>query len=211
MKLVIKLGGSLLFDENGPIISYIDNLLPVLKKIDSEHEMILAVGGGKFVKNYFSRVRKYLDNEKMEWIGIELMKANALFFSYLLAKQPIFNIEAVSGPCVLSGIKPRRSSDANAAEAAARIGADLLIKATDVDGIYDEDPKTKNAKKYDHLSFEELGKFVSKTSPGKYGVLDPVAIEIIKKFRIKTIVINGKPPKNILQAINGKNIGTIIL
>ncbi len=49
-----------------------------------------------------------------------------------------------------------------------------------------------------------------KTSPGNYGVLDPMAVEIIKRKKIKTCVINGTNKENLIKAIKGEHMGTII-
>lgn len=214
MKLVIKIGGSLLFDDEGPILDYIKNLLPVLKKVKKENQLILVVGGGKFVRNYINRAKGLkISNKNLEWVAIEILKANVRLFSLLLNLKPIFNLEDINEKSegVLGGICPGRSTDANAAIAAKMIKADILIKATNVDGIYDKDPnKFKNAKKIDEISFEDLRRFKKTGKPGAYGILDKLAVETIIKNKIKTFVINGKDPKNIIKVIEEENIGTKI-
>ena len=214
MKIVIKSGGSLCIDENGPKFSYFSKLLPVLIKIKQKNQIIVSIGGGKFIRKYYKSIEKLgLSSEQMEWIAVDLPKVNARFLAFLLKASPIFSLEEINerSAGVISGIKPGRSTDANAAFAAKKIKADYFIKLTNVDGIYDKDPnKHKNSKKLGRISFDELGKYGVKGRPGSYGVLDKTAISIIKKNKIKTVIINGKNPENIFKALKGGKIGTLI-
>jgi uridylate kinase len=84
---------------------------------------------------------------------------------------------------------------------------------TSVDGVYDADPHVyPDAKKYDKLTPKELLNIVMKEElkAGSRIVIDPVAAKIIERSRIKTIVIDGSNPRNILDAVNGKHSGTEI-
>lgn len=204
----------MLFDDYGAIVSRVKSFVNILKKIKKNNQMILVVGGGKFVRNYMKRAKALgISNKNLEWIAIEILKSNVRLFSYLLGLKPIFDLNEINknSSCVISGICPGRSTDANAAIAAKKIGADMLIKVTNVDGIYDKDPnRFKNAKKIDKISFNDLLKFAKRGKPGSYGILDKLAIETIAKNKIRTFVINGKNPKNIIKVIEGESIGTEI-
>ncbi|MEM7826629.1 MAG: UMP kinase [Candidatus Aenigmatarchaeota archaeon] len=214
MKIVIKIGGSLSIGKNGPRFKYFKKLLPILKKIDKEHQLILVIGGGKLIRKYYDAIKKFnLSNEEMEWIAIDMLRVNVRFLSFLMKKKPIFRIEELNEKSegIIGGVFPGRSTDANAAYAAKAIKADLLIKLTDVDGIYDKDPKRfKNTKKIDNLSFDELRNYINDEAPGSYGILDRLAIETIIKNKIKTIIMNGKKPENLLKVLKGEKIGTLI-
>ncbi|MEM7816807.1 MAG: UMP kinase [Candidatus Aenigmatarchaeota archaeon] len=214
MRIVIKIGGSLLFDDYGPIVAIIKNFVNVLKGIKKRHQIILVVGGGKFVRNYMKGAKALkISNKNLEWIAIEILKSNVRLFSYLLDLKPIFDLNEINEKTegVLGGICPGRSTDANATIAAKAMRADMLIKVTNVDGIYDKDPnRFKDARKIDRISFNELMKFSKRGKPGSYGILDNLAIETIVKNKIRTFVISGENPKNIIKVINGKNIGTEI-
>ncbi|MBS3053031.1 MAG: hypothetical protein J4469_00865 [Candidatus Aenigmarchaeota archaeon] len=194
MKIVLKIGGSISINENGPVEAYFRKLLPVIRQIKTRHRLILW-------------------KEEMEWIAIELLRVNVRFLSSLLNMKPLYRLEEISTKTtgVIGGIKPGRSTDANAAYCAAKIKADLFVKLTNVDGIYDKDPrKHKDARKLETLSFADLKKFSQSGKPGSYGILDRLAIETITKHKIKTVIMNGKDPKNILKLINGEKIGTLI-
>ncbi len=214
MKLVIKIGGSLSIDEDGPKVEYFRKIIPVLKRLGKEHQLVLSIGGGKFIRKYYSAIEKLgLSHEKMEWIAIELLRVNVRFLSFLTDMKPIYTLEELNSKSsgVIGGIKPGRSTDANAAYAASMIKADYFIKLTDVEGVYDKDPKLhKDVIKLGFIPFGDLVKFSQEGSPGSYGVLDKLAVETIAKHRIKTIIMNGSEPENMLRAVKGERIGTLI-
>lgn len=214
LKLVIKVGGSLSFNEDGPIFSYFSKLKPVIKKISSENQLILSIGGGKFVRKYYSILKKYdFSQDEKEMIGIELLRANVRFASILMNQKPLYMLKEIDKNTtgIIGGIMPGRSTDANAAYAAAKIKADYFIKLTDVDGIYTKDPKKYgNTKKINVMSFEDLKNYGIKGKPGFYGILDKTAIDIIAKNHIKTIVMDGNEPNKIFQLFRGKKMGTLI-
>ncbi len=114
---------------------------------------------------------------------------------------------------VMGGVRPGMTTDAVAAMVAERVGAGLLVKATDQNGIYTKDPRRyPDAKKIDKLSFDDLFQFFeeNKHKAGIHQVLDPEAVRILQKGKTKTVVVNGFKPENILSAVRGKKVGTLI-
>ncbi len=215
MKVAIKIGGSVSIDEFGPKVKYFKKLIPVLdilkKKVD---KLIVGIGGGKFVRNYYSAIGSLLCDYRKELLAIDLLKANVRFLSYLIGGKPVFSFDKIPRSKILciGGIKPGRSTDANTSYLAAKFGVDYLIFLTDVNGIYNRNPKKfRNAKLIKYLHFKDLDEIIQKkTSPGNYGVIDPVAIKIIKQNKIHTFVVNGNDPKSILRVLDGEKIGTEI-
>jgi len=214
MRIVIKVGGSQAFTDYGPNKAYLERLIPVLKGIGKRHQLIVCIGGGQFIRKYLKDVKNFaLKNEEIEWLFVDLLKTNVRLFSFLLKKRPIYDLNDVKEDTegVVGGIEPGRSTDANAALCAEKIKADLFIKLTDVDGIYDKDPKKyKEAKRISRIKFSEIDKYMIKGKPASYGVLDSLALKVIRRARIKTIVINGNNPNNILRVLKGDKIGTLI-
>lgn len=215
MKFVIKIGGSLAFDESGPRIGYLKKFQPIFAELKKKkHQVIVTIGGGKFIRRYLQNVKGQISKEQIEWIFVDLLKANARLLSYLFGLEPIFDLDKVNKNTsgVISGIMPGRSTDANAAICAEKIGADLFVKLTNVEGIFNKDPKKyKNAKLIKNLSFKDIGKIKEKkTSPANYGILDPLALSIISRRKIRTVVMNGDNPKNLTQVLQGKFFGTVI-
>jgi uridylate kinase len=113
----------------------------------------------------------------------------------------------------MGGLKPGHTTDAVGALVAERLNADLLIKGTDQDGVYTKDPrKFSDAVKLDEMTFDDLTRVLeySEHKVGIHQVIDPVAIDVLKRNHMKLIVFNGFKPENLLLAVDGKNIGTVI-
>jgi uridylate kinase len=216
IKLAIKIGGSIAFDEKGPKRKYFKKLIPVINKVRKNTSLlILGIGGGKYIRNYYLGISGLgLSEKKMEWLGIDLLKANANLLSFLFSGKSVFNLNKIPKAKVLTvaGIKPGRSTDANTALLAEKFKVDLFIMLTNVAGLYTKDPKRcRNARLLKKIGFDELNKFFPKRiSPGKYGIIDPLALKVIKRSKIHTFIINGKNPKIILDILKGKKRGTKI-
>ncbi len=114
---------------------------------------------------------------------------------------------------VMGGLKPGMTTDAVAAMLADDIKADLLVKATDQDGIFNRDPrKFPDAHLLDSLSFDDLDKLfeADRHRAGIHQILDPEAVRLLQKGRIKTVVVNGSKPENVMLAVRGERVGTVI-
>ncbi len=110
------------------------------------------------------------------------------------------------------GYLPAVKTDEDAAILADLFGSPILINVTNVDGIYDKDPnKFSDAKKYDHLTYIQFYKIVSPLSlgAGSNAPFTLIAAKICERNNIK-IIICSKDVMKIRNAIEGKNIGTII-
>ncbi|NPA14223.1 MAG: UMP kinase [Aquificae bacterium] len=99
---------------------------------------------------------------------------------------------------------PFFSTDTAAALRAAEIKADLIIKATKVDGIYTDDPKKNpNAKKIEEISYmEALNKGLK--------VMDPTALTLAKENKIPILVLNIFKENNLLKAVKGEKVGSLV-
>jgi uridylate kinase len=226
MKVVISIGGSLLTKELTPenFRKYADVILQLWKK---GHKLIVVCGGGKVCREYRD-VGKDLgaDYDQLDFIGIMATHLNASTLlpalgklGYLVAwkslKEAIKEVKKNFGKKILvaGGYDVGTSSDYDAAIFAYSVKADLLINATNVDGVYSDDPKKNpNAKKYDKLTFDQFENIISKNpqSPGEYRLFDLAATKLIKKAKIKTIFIDGNDSQEILRAVEGKHNGTVI-
>jgi uridylate kinase len=114
---------------------------------------------------------------------------------------------------VMGGLKPGLTTDAVATLVAERVNAELLVKGTDQNGVYDKDPrKHPDAVKLDRLSVEDLAKVFehNEHKAGIHQIIDPEAIKVLRRKRFKLVVVNGFVPENILAAIKGENVGTVI-
>jgi len=105
------------------------------------------------------------------------------------------------------------SSDFDAAAFAEAVGADLLINATNIDGVYNDDPKRNpGARKIPRMSHKEFEKIILQNPqiPGEYRLFDLAAVRVIKKMKLKTIFIDGSDPEEIVRAVEGTHNGTVV-
>jgi uridylate kinase len=222
MKIVISLGGSLLTKEltSGNFKRYAE----VLKRLKEQgHKLVVVCGGGKVCREYRD-VAKELggDNVLLDWIGIEATHLNSFTLISALGKEahPV-SLRAVKDLkknlddkiLVFGGNLPGSSTGYDAALFAEAIKADLLIKATDVDGVYSSDPdKDPDAKKYDKLTHDEFLRIIEQNPqiPGEYRLFDLPATKLIRKAKIKTIFIDGSDPEEIVRVVNEKHSGTVV-
>lgn len=223
MRIVIRIGGSVVATPVNPQL--INKHVEVLQKLKAEgHELVVVVGGGALARE-FIRIAKELGlrEEDQDDLAISVSRLFAQLFVKKLGElccgKVLTSIDETvsclaSGKiAVLGGLKPGMTTDAVAALVAGHIKADLLIKATDQDGVYNKDPrKHSDAVKLDKLSFDELSKVLAekKHHAGIHQILDPEAVKILQAKHLKILVLNGFKPENILLALKGERIGTII-
>src|SRR3989449_7240432 len=99
---------------------------------------------------------------------------------------------------------PYFSTDTTAALRASELGADVILKATKVDGVYDSDPtKNANAKRFDRVSYSEA---LSK----RLQVMDSTAFSLCMDNKIPIVIFNMNEPENIRDAVLGRKIGTLV-
>ena len=216
MRIVITIGGSILLKEYE---AYAD----VIRELYNEHEIFIVVGGGRPARDYISVVRDMGETESIcDEIGIQVTRINARLLQLALKDiafpaipvnfQQALEYSATNKIVVMGGTEPAHSTDAVGSILAEFVGADLVINATSVDGLYDKDPnKYDDAVMFDEVTADKLMEIVSgnETKAGTYEFIDKTAIEIIKRSGIKTVILNGNNPENVKKAIN-EPIGTLI-
>ncbi len=220
MKVVISLSGSFFEDA-----TRIKQIAEVLEEIAKSYGLYIVTGGGKIARERIKIARELGANETIcDYIGIALTRVNAKLLISALRNVhpepfPAYNEVAGAGAVeearisVMGGVSPGYTTDAVAAILAEYVNADLFIDVTSVDGVYDSDPRRyPEAKKYDKLTAKELVALTAKEElkAGSRIVIDPVAAKIIERSGIKTIVIDGSNPRDILNAVQGKHHGTAI-
>ena len=223
MRIVIRLGGSVVAT---PVdTKLISEYAKILKRLKAEgHVLAVVVGGGALAREFIKIAKELgLAEKDQDDLAIGVSRLYAQLFAKMLGAEACEKIptsveEAVKclekgKIAVLGGLKPGMTTDTVAALVAERINADMLIKATDQEGVYTKDPKRHpDAVKLDKIKFEELPKFLAENrhKAGIHQILDPEAIKILKAKRIKVRVLNGFKPENLLLAVEGKPVGTII-
>jgi uridylate kinase len=221
-KLLLKLSGKIVSPENiGLVKKY---ALVVSKLVDEGYRVAVVVGGGPYARSYISCAKALgLSSAQADMVGIEVSRVNALLFAYALgghAYVPIpRSVEEVERAwstgrvVVLGGLQPGQSTAAVAAVVAETLGIKRILYATDVDGVYDRDPKRfSDAKKFERIAVDELSRVLSQRfEAGGYELLDPIAVQIVKRSCIDVVVFNGFDVENVVKAAKGEAAGTLIV
>lgn len=221
MKVVIDIGGSIFAS---PIdVEYIKRFSEFLIKLHREgYKVMVVVGGGKKAKEYISTARALGGgHDLLDEIGIAITRVNAMLLiaalgGYAASKVPT-RVEDVSlgeKILIMGGTKPGQTTDTVAAELASRHGAELLLVASNVDGVFSGDPRIDpEAELIPKLTTKELLGLVSERryEPGFTGVIDPLAARVIHSFKIRTVFVNGADLSNMRKAIAGEAFkGTLV-
>lgn len=230
-RIVLKLSGEALKNtsDGEPLDSNIlQNLSMELKGIHTMGVQIcLVVGGGNIFRG-LSGAQSGVDRTTGDYMGMLATVINSLALMNSLEKsgvpvrvQTAIPMERVAEPFILRRAvrhlekgrvvifaagtgNPYFSTDTTAALRASEVGADCILKATKVDGIYDKDPnKYRDAVKYDKISYlDALEK--------RLAVMDSTAFSMCMDNKIPIIVFNMNKPENIKKAILGAKIGTLV-
>lgn len=223
MKLVLKISGKFFDEEN--ISNFIKLKETVRKIIEGGHRLAIVSGGGTTARKYIRIARELGVNEAhLDLLGIWASRLNAYLMTFILAEQSYMkvpeNVEEFiekweSGKVVITGgFQPGQSTATVAALISEAIGADYLVLATNVDGVYDKDPRYfSDAKLIPRLNTTTLKKVLEMTQSvkaGTYELLDPLAIKIIERSKIKVVVMNYKRLEKVLDIIKGNELGSII-
>lgn len=222
MILVVSIGGSVLTSNLDP--ERIRKYASSIQALAEEHTTYIVVGGGRIARDYITAARDLGANEvECDIIGIDMTRINAKLLiaaldssAYpvpLTSYQDARNAALTGRVVVMGGLIPGQTTDAVSAVLAEYVGADLLINATSVDGVYTADPNLDSkAEKISSMTPSQLVDIVIKInmSAGSNSPLDPLAAKIIQRCGIKTFVIDGREPGNINEAAAGRHNGTLI-
>ena len=228
-RVLLKLSGEALAGakKNGLDYSVITPICESIKKCtDAGIQMGIVVGGGNFWRGRSSGA---MDRTRADHIGMLATTMNALAVADVLESlgtelrvqtaiamhqvaEPYIRNKAVrhmeKGRIVIFGCgtgNPFFSTDTASTLRAAEIGADIVLKASMVDGVYDKDPNQfPDAVKFEELSFNDI-------LIKNLAVMDSTAASMCKDNNIPIIVFNLNRPDNILDACLGKKVGTIVI
>ena len=227
-RILLKLSGEAMAGSNGQGLDF-DTVLricgAVKKCADMGVQIGIVVGGGNFWRG---RSSGKMDRTRADHMGMLATTINALALAAALEQldcdvrvqtaiamnqvaEPYIRNRAMrhleKGRVVIFGCgtgNPFFSTDTASALRAAEIEADIIFKASMVDGVYDSDPKKNpDAVKFDRLSFlDVLNKDLK--------VMDSTAATLCKDNEIPILVFNLEDPENIVRAVRGETIGTIV-
>jgi uridylate kinase len=190
-------------------------------------EVAIVVGGGNFFRGVAEQARN-MDRVSADQMGMLATVINALALQDALEKsdvqtrvmsaiemnqvaEPYIRRRAIrhleKGRVVIFGAglgSPYFSTDTAASLRAMEIKADVLLKATKVEGIYDADPViTKDAVKFEHITYMEILRLGLK-------VMDSTAVSLCKDNNLPVIIFNMNRPGNILRVVSGEKVGSLV-
>ncbi len=219
--VVVKVSGKFITPDKPDMIkSYVE----VFKQIhESNVRLAIVIGGGRIAREYISAAgRLGVNRGLLDLLGIEASRLNARLLAYAL--QPyaypepprslweVLEAMATGRIVVVGGFQPGQSTAGVAALVAEALTADLLVVATTVDGVYTSDPRRDpNARLVKKLDYKLLRQILSQSvEPGRYELLDPLAIFVLERSGIPTRIVNGSDPLNVARAISGEEVGSLI-
>ena len=227
-RILLKISGEVLAGEQGHGFDFdvMNSICEEVKKLSNLGvEVGLVVGGGNFWRG---RSGGSMDRTRADHIGMLATVMNSLALADTLEHlgidvrvQTAIEMRAFAEPyirnkavrhlekgrvCIFGAGtgNPFFSTDTCAALRAAEINAEVILKATNVDGVYDKDPnKFADAVKYDKVTHSEVLEKDLK-------VMDSTAASLCRDNGIKILVFNLSNPENIVKAVCGENIGTLV-
>jgi uridylate kinase len=225
MRVVVCIGGSVLAPELDP--RRVEGHAEVIEGLAAEGCSVGAVvGGGGVARDYIGTARELGANEvQLDQIGIDVTRINARLLIAALGPNVDPKVardyedagDAIrrGDVSVMGGVMPGQTTDAVAAALAEYVGADLLVYATSVDGVYSADPDADaDAEKYGRLTPEELVDVIAPMSrgAGASAPVDLLAAKLIQRSGMRTIVLDGTDPERIGAAVRrGDHGGTDVV
>jgi uridylate kinase len=221
---VMSLGGSLI------VPSSIDsNFLAEFRKfvydcVKKGWRLVIVTGGGATARAYRdagNKVIKKMPVDDLDWLGIHSTRLNAHLLLTLM--RDIAHPRIITNPyepepskfpvIIGAGHRPGYSSDYDAVELAKQYNAELVFNLSNIDYVYDKNPKEhRNAKPIQNISWKKFRKIVgNKWDPGLNAPFDPIASKLADKYKMEVRVLNGSDFKNLKLALEGQPFkGTII-
>ena len=229
-RILLKLSGEALADDSGVGIEpeVVHRMAKAIKEVrDLGVQVVVVVGGGNIYRGVRGSERG-IERATGDYMGMLATVINALALQDALEKngvatrvqsaitmsqvaEPFIRRRAVrhleKGRVVVFGAgtgNPYFSTDTAAALRANEIGAEIVLKATKVDGIYDSDPKKNpHAKRFDQITYSEA---LSR----RLKVMDTTAFSLCMDNKMPIIVFDFSAPHSILRVVQGEPIGTLV-
>lgn len=224
--IVFSVGGSLIIPNGGIDITFLKKFNEFIRKhVKKGRRFLIVVGGGTTARHYISAgkgVVGEISDEDLDWLGIHATRLNAHLFRTIfkdIAHPRIIKhydrklAHWVEPIAIGSGWKPGWSTDYDAVVLARDYKASVIINLSNIDWIYDKDPKKySEAKPIKKTTWSQYSEIVGdQWIPGTNAPFDPVASQLAKKLGLTVIITNGNHFENLANILNGDNFkGTVI-
>lgn len=224
---IISVGGSIIIPKTGFDIKFLKKFRAlILSCVKKSEKFVLVIGGGATCRYYQQALKSVakVSDVDLDWLGIYSTWFNAEFVRLMFGKQahpeviknPIKkNIAYRLSPIIIaSGWKPGCSTDKDAVLLAKNFGAKELINLSNIEYVYDKDPKKfKNAQKIEKINWKEFRKNIVgyKWVPGKNVPFDPMASALAEKLGLTVSILKGTDLGEVEKALKGERFrGTTI-
>jgi len=220
--IIISLGGSVIVPDKIDVKFLMDFKKIIYRYIKKNYRFVIYCGGGRTARNYQEAASKIvkLNNEDLDWLGVHATRLNAHFIKTLfnsiteniIVKNPTQKIKFTKRILIAGGWKPGWSTDYDAVLLAKKLNINTVINMSNIDYVYDRDPKkNKNAKKIRNICWKHYRKISgNKWKAGLNKPFDPIAAKEAEKSGLKVVVI-GKNLSNFENLLNNRKFeGTII-
>jgi uridylate kinase len=221
--VVVSVGGSLIIPDqiDTDFLTRFKNL--ILEKVGAGYSFVIIAGGGKICRRYQAAANSItpLSQTDLDWLGIHVTRLNAqllrnIFVGHVhpqIIKNPTIDIETDQPISIAAGWQPGCSTDYDAVLVAKNQSATQLVNLTNIDYVYDGDPrKNKDAKKIEKISWAEFRKIIpAEWDPGLSSPFDPVAAKEAEAINLEVAIINGAKLVEFSNYLDDKPfIGTVI-
>ncbi len=224
--VVLKIGGHTVFKGAEISEATFRAYLKVIREASAERKLVCVVGGGDFARAYIRALRSVGATEGVcDLIGIEASRLNARLFALALrdiaypeiprtVDDVLKALSTEARVVFVGGFQPGQSTTAVSCVVADTVGAERLIITTNVDGLYDKDPrKFRDAKLLKRVKASDLRRIFASTEKmaGTYAMFDEVSLTILERAKFRTHIVNGNDPRNIVRVLKGEEVGTEIV
>ena len=222
-RVVVSVGGSLIVPDQIDINFLTRFKTLILEKVQRGFTFSIITGGGKIARRYQEAANAVtpLSRHDLDWIGIHSTRLNAqllrnIFVGYAhpqVIKNPTIDIEADEPIIIAAGWQPGCSTDYDAVLMAKNLDARRLVNLSNIDYVYDSDPKKNpSAKKIEKISWAEFRKLIpAEWDPGLSSPFDPVAAKEAESLGLEVAIINGAKLEEFSNYLDGTPfVGTVI-
>lgn len=221
--IVLSVGGSLIVPE-GIDTGFLKSFKElILEHITQGYRFVIICGGGRTARNYQAAAKEVTDltREDVDWIGIHSTRLNAHLLRTVfhkeahprIIKNPYEDFQWKESVLVAAGWRPGCSTDYDAVLLARNLQATTLINLSNIDYVYDSDPRTNpTAQRIEHISWPAFRTLIPEEwDPGLNAPFDPVAAREAEKIGLEVVVMNGKNLNNLkLYLAKAPFQGTVI-